>query len=78
VTNTFENIFRREGVNTGTILRRVPDYVNYICPQLVHTHVNFQRVLMVDTSNPFISREWCRVARWSWPCNSSSPRLSGA
>ncbi len=42
---------------TDTILRRMPDYVNYICPQFAHTHVNFQRVPMVDTSNPFISRD---------------------
>jgi phosphoribulokinase len=42
---------------TDTILRRMPDYVNYICPQFTHTHVNFQRVPMVDTSNPFISRD---------------------
>ena len=40
-----------------TILRRMPDYVNYICPQFTHTHVNFQRVPMVDTSNPFIARD---------------------
>lgn len=42
---------------TDTILRRMPDYVNYIVPQFEHTHVNFQRVPMVDTSNPFISRD---------------------
>ena len=42
---------------TDTILRRMPDYVNYICPQFAHTHVNFQRVPTVDTSNPFIARE---------------------
>ena len=42
---------------TDTILRRMPDYVNYICPQFTHTHVNFQRVPCVDTSNPFISRD---------------------
>lgn len=42
---------------TDTILRRMPDYVNYICPQFSHTHVNFQRVPCVDTSNPFIARE---------------------
>ena len=42
---------------TDTILRRMPDYVNYICPQFMHTHVNFQRVPMVDTSNPFIARD---------------------
>lgn len=41
---------------TDTILRRMPDYVNYIIPQFSRTHVNFQRVPLVDTSNPFISR----------------------
>jgi phosphoribulokinase len=41
---------------TDTILRRMPDYVNYICPQFSRTHVNFQRVPVVDTSNPFIAR----------------------
>jgi phosphoribulokinase len=40
-----------------TILRRMPDYVNYICPQFSRTHVNFQRVPTVDTSNPFVARE---------------------
>ena len=40
-----------------TILRRMPDYVNYICPQFAVTHVNFQRVPVVDTSNPFIARD---------------------
>lgn len=38
-------------------LRRMPDYVNYICPQFSETHVNFQRVPTVDTSNPFIARD---------------------
>jgi phosphoribulokinase len=41
---------------TETILRRMPDYVNYVCPQFSRTHVNFQRVPIVDTSNPFIAR----------------------
>ena len=40
-----------------TVLRRMPDYVNYICPQFSRTHVNFQRVPIVDTSNPFVSRD---------------------
>jgi phosphoribulokinase len=40
-----------------TILRRMPDYVNHICPQFSRTHVNFQRVPTVDTSNPFVARE---------------------
>ncbi|MGO9172484.1 MAG: phosphoribulokinase [Rhodomicrobium sp.] len=41
---------------TATILRRMPDYVSYICPQFTQTDINFQRVPMVDTSNPFIAR----------------------
>ncbi len=40
-----------------TILRRMPDYVNYICPQFTNTHINFQRVPVVDTSDPFIARD---------------------
>ena len=38
------------------ILRRMPDYVHYICPQFTKTDINFQRVPTVDTSNPFIAR----------------------
>ena len=41
----------------NAILRRMPDYVHYICPQFSQTHVNFQRVPTVDTSNPFIARD---------------------
>jgi len=50
---------------TDTILRRMPDYVNYICPQFAETDINFQRVPTVDTSNPFIAR-WIRrrMNRW--------------
>jgi phosphoribulokinase len=40
-----------------TILRRMPDYVNYVTPQYSRTDINFQRVPMVDTSNPFIARD---------------------
>ena len=40
-----------------TILRRMPDYVNHIAPQFSRTHINFQRVPTVDTSNPFIARD---------------------
>ena len=39
-----------------TILRRMPDYINHICPQFSRTDINFQRVPTVDTSNPFICR----------------------
>ncbi|WP_163270354.1 phosphoribulokinase [Chelativorans alearense] len=38
------------------ILRRMPDYVRYIVPQFSQTNINFQRVPIVDTSNPFIAR----------------------
>ncbi len=38
-----------------TILRRMPDYVRYICPQFSNTDINFQRVPTVDTSDPFIA-----------------------
>jgi phosphoribulokinase len=41
---------------TETILRRLPDYVKYICPQFTETDINFQRIPTVDTSNPFIAR----------------------
>ena len=51
----------RRGYSTeavvDTILRRMPDYVNYICPQFSRTHINFQRVPTVDTSNPFIAKD---------------------
>jgi phosphoribulokinase len=38
------------------ILRRMPDYVRHIVPQFSLTNINFQRVPIVDTSNPFIAR----------------------
>lgn len=40
-----------------TILRRMPDYARYIAPQFSRTDVNFQRVPLVDTSNPFTLQE---------------------
>ena len=42
---------------TDTILRRMYDYVHYITPQFSRTHINFQRVPTVDTSDPFIARD---------------------
>lgn len=42
---------------THTILRRMYDYVHYITPQFSRTHINFQRVPVVDTSDPFIVRD---------------------
>jgi phosphoribulokinase len=40
----------------AAILRRMPDYLKTITPQFTNTDINFQRVPLVDTSNPFIAR----------------------
>ena len=40
-----------------TIHRRMWDYINFITPQFSRTHINFQRVPTVDTSNPFIATD---------------------
>jgi phosphoribulokinase len=45
----------------NTILRRMPDYIDYICPQFSQTDINFQRVPTVDTSNSFVAR-WIPTA----------------
>ena len=54
--DTRDRGYSKEGV-TDTILRRMHDYVHYICPQFGETDINFQRVPMVDTSDPFIARD---------------------
>ena len=54
--DTGERGYSTEAV-TDTILRRMPDYVTYITPQFSRTDINFQRVPLVDTSNPFIARD---------------------
>ncbi|KOR29229.1 phosphoribulokinase [Achromatium sp. WMS2] len=54
--DNFERGYSAEAT-VDTILRRLPDYINYITPQFSRTDINFQRVPTVDTSNPFISRE---------------------
>lgn len=46
-----------EEVVMDTILRRLPDYVHYLVPQFAHTDINFQRVPVVDTSDPIIARD---------------------
>jgi phosphoribulokinase len=46
---------------TDTILRRMPDYIDVICPQFTRTDINFQRVPVVDTSNPLVAR-WIPTA----------------
>lgn len=47
-----ERSHSREAV-MDSVIRSMEDYVNYITPQFSRTHINFQRVPMVDTSNPF-------------------------
>jgi phosphoribulokinase len=42
---------------TKSILHSLDDYVHYITPQFSFTDINFQRVPLVDTSNPFIARD---------------------
>jgi phosphoribulokinase len=39
------------------ILSRMHDYVHFITPQFSNADINFQRVPLVDTSNPFIARD---------------------
>ena len=40
-----------------TIMRRMHDYVHYIVPQFQFSDINFQRVPVVDTSDPIIARD---------------------
>jgi phosphoribulokinase len=64
-----------------TILRRMPDYLDYICPQFSQTDINFQRVPTVDTSNAFIARwiptpdESLVVIRFAHPAGIDFPYL---
>ena len=66
---------------TQTILRRMYDYVHYITPQFSRTHINFQRVPTVDTSNPFAADgipapdESFIVIRFALPSEADFPRL---
>jgi phosphoribulokinase len=54
--DTKERGYSKEAV-ADTILRRMHDYIHYVCPQFGETDMNFQRVPVVDTSNPFIARD---------------------
>ena len=54
--DTKDRGYSKEAVS-DTILRRMHDYIHFICPQFGETDINFQRVPMVDTSNPFIARD---------------------
>ncbi len=39
-----------------SVVRSMDDYIRYITPQFSRTHINFQRVPTVDTSNPFSAK----------------------
>ncbi|ABM94444.1 MULTISPECIES: phosphoribulokinase [Methylibium] len=54
--DTRDRGYSKEAVS-DVILRRMHDYVHYIVPQFGETDINFQRVPVVDTSNPFIARD---------------------
>ena len=45
----------REAV-TASIVKSMEDYISFITPQFSRTHINFQRVPTVDTSNPFSAK----------------------
>ena len=47
----------KHGDVCDAIYRRMYDYMNYILPQFSNTHINFQRVPIIDTSNPFMNRQ---------------------
>lgn len=67
---------------TDTILRRMHAYVHCICPQFSETDINFQRVPVVDTSNPFVARwiptpdESLVVIRFKSPAGIDFPYLT--
>lgn len=54
--DTHHRGYRQDEV-VETIINRMDDYVQDIVPQFANTHINFQRVPTVDTSNPFAVRE---------------------
>jgi phosphoribulokinase len=55
IRDTSQRGHSREAV-TASIVRSMEDYINFITPQFSRTHINFQRVPTVDTSNPFSAK----------------------
>ncbi len=49
-----------------SVVRSMEDYINFITPQFSRTHINFQRVPTVDTSNPFAAKAIPRWTRALW------------
>lgn len=52
IRDTNQRGHSREAV-TASIVKSMEDYISFITPQFSRTHINFQRVPTVDTSNPF-------------------------
>ena len=50
--DTSERGYKQDDV-MDIIYRRMYDYMHYILPQFSRTHINFQRIPLTDTSNPF-------------------------
>ena len=57
IHSDYHSIGRSAEETVLTITRRMPDFVRYITPQFSLTDVNFQRIPLVDTSNPFVARD---------------------
>ena len=55
IRDTNQRGHSREAV-TASIVRSMEDYISFITPQFSRTHINFQRVPTVDTSNPFSAK----------------------
>lgn len=56
IRDTTDRGHSREAV-MSSIVRSMDDYVSHITPQFSRTHINFQRVPTVDTSNPFSAKD---------------------
>ena len=55
IRDTTERGHSQEAVR-DSVVRSMDDYISYIIPQFSRTHINFQRVPTVDTSNPFSAK----------------------
>ncbi|MDO6776501.1 phosphoribulokinase [Shewanella sp. 3_MG-2023] len=56
IRDTSDRGHSREKV-MGSIVRSMDDYIKHMTPQFSRTHINFQRVPTVDTSNPFSAKD---------------------
>jgi len=56
IRDTNQRGHSREAV-MSSIVRSMDDYITHITPQFSRTHINFQRVPKVDTSNPFSAKD---------------------